>query len=175
MMAVRFSSAASCHISPRSGADLLRAQSLPRTRDVIARTLAPQSVNAAEGCTLHCPPDSCPLGSAWPTYITQAPRQLSFPAAHHLRSRGLRAALHPTPSVSFQASTRRTHILNHSTALHFHARSYDLHEQSQIMRFIPHQHQHWLYVWIPLVGSFMWFGAPLFSHLIPFGREERRG
>ncbi|KAI0671428.1 Frag1/DRAM/Sfk1 family-domain-containing protein [Trametes maxima] len=33
------------------------------------------------------------------------------------------------------------------------------------MRFIPHQHQHWLYVWIPLFGSFMWF-ATLWALLI---------
>ncbi|KAH9945367.1 Frag1/DRAM/Sfk1 [Epithele typhae] len=24
---------------------------------------------------------------------------------------------------------------------------------------MPHPHQHWLYVWTPLVGSFMWFGT----------------
>ncbi|KAI0649435.1 Frag1/DRAM/Sfk1 family-domain-containing protein [Trametes meyenii] len=33
------------------------------------------------------------------------------------------------------------------------------------MRFIPHQHQHWLYVWIPLFGAFMWF-ATLWALLI---------
>ncbi|KAI0707417.1 Frag1/DRAM/Sfk1 family-domain-containing protein [Earliella scabrosa] len=24
---------------------------------------------------------------------------------------------------------------------------------------LPHEHQHWLYVWIPLFGSFVWFGT----------------
>lgn len=26
------------------------------------------------------------------------------------------------------------------------------------MFFLPHAHHHWLYVWIPLFGAFMWFG-----------------
>ncbi|KAI0368675.1 hypothetical protein BV20DRAFT_969066 [Pilatotrama ljubarskyi] len=33
------------------------------------------------------------------------------------------------------------------------------------MLFLPHQHEHWLYVWIPLFGAFMWF-ATLWALLI---------
>ncbi|KAI0714304.1 Frag1/DRAM/Sfk1 family-domain-containing protein [Cerioporus squamosus] len=40
------------------------------------------------------------------------------------------------------------------------------------MRILPHQHQHWFYVWIPLFGSFMWF-ATLWAMLITWLAQGR--
>ncbi|RPD59993.1 hypothetical protein L226DRAFT_463244 [Lentinus tigrinus ALCF2SS1-7] len=40
------------------------------------------------------------------------------------------------------------------------------------MWFLPHQHHHWFYVWIPLVGSFMWF-ATLWAMLITWLAQGR--
>ena len=48
-------------------------------------------------------------------------------------------------------------FLIHTRSRHTPSRSHN--RTVSAMRFIPHQHQHWLYVWIPLAGSFMWFGA----------------